>query len=332
MPGETRYDIKVRVGESEARVWRVGLGGAPIGGLFSQVTEGDALSTVGAALESGLRHLDTAPYYGMGMSEERIGKVIGGRKREEYTISTKVGRVLMPAGDGPPPGGEWSDTRGLTAAFDFSEDGVRRSVEGSRARLGVWDFDVLFIHDCDGREDEAVKRSYPALKKMKEAGEVRAIGAGLNSHETALKLAKAGGFDCFLLAGRYTLLEQGAMDEFFPYCTDRKIGVIAGGAFNSGILASGGRPGATYDYVQAPPQVLERARRIREVCEEEGASLRAAALQFVLANRAVTSLVIGCRSPAEVEQNARALRERVPGEVWDRLKSQRLLREDAPTP
>ncbi|MDG7012755.1 MAG: aldo/keto reductase [Nitrososphaerota archaeon] len=332
MSGEARFGAKVRVGESGATVWRVGLGGAPIGGLFSPVPEEEALSTVRAALRLGLRHLDTAPYYGMGLSEERMGKAVRGMRRDEYTISTKVGRVLMPEGEGPQAGAEWSDTRGLTAAFDFSEEGVRRSVEGSRSRLGVWDFDILFIHDCDGREEEAIRRTYPALKKMKEAGEVRAIGAGLNSHETALKLAKAGEFDCFLLAGRYTLLDQGAMDEFFPYCADKRIGVIAGGAFNSGILASGGGPGATYDYVQAPPQVLDRARVIGEACREAQVSMRAAALQFVLANRAVTSLVIGCRSPSEVEQNAQALGERVPRGLWDELKSRGVLREDAPTP
>ncbi|MDG6975632.1 MAG: aldo/keto reductase [Nitrososphaerota archaeon] len=330
--GGSRYDVKVRVGGSGASVWRVGLGGAPIGGLFSQVTGEEAAATVKAALRLGLRHLDTAPYYGMGLSEERIGEAIRGRRRGEYTVSTKVGRVLVPVSPDKPPGAEWSDTHGMTAVFDFSEDGIRKSVEGSRARLGVEDFDILFLHDCDGREEEAVRHAYPALKKMKEAGEVRAIGAGLNRHETALKLAKAAEFDCFLLAGRYTLLEQGAMDEFFPYCADRTIGVIAGGVFNSGILASGVGPGATYDYARAPREVLEKARKIGEACEQAGVSLKAAALQFVLASPVVTSVVIGCRSPAEVEQNFRALGERVPRGLWDGLKSRGLLREDAPTP
>ncbi|MDG6982821.1 MAG: aldo/keto reductase [Nitrososphaerota archaeon] len=321
---------RVRVGESTARIWRVGLGGAPIGGMYAPVPEAEAFATVRKAMDLGLRHIDTAPYYGMGRSEEVVGAALKGLKRGDYTLSTKVGRVLVP--EGGAVGEEWAESRGLRAVFDFSEEGVRKSVEGSRGRLGVRDFDILFIHDCDGREAEALGHTYPVLERMREHGEVRAVGAGLNSYETALKLARAERFDCFLVAGRYTLLEQGALDEFFPYCKDKKIGVVLGGVFNSGILASGASPGSRYNYSSAPREILAKTGKVKEVCDRFGVSLRSAALQFVLANPDVTSIVVGCRSSSEVEENAAALQQEVPRGLWEGLKAERLLREDAPTP
>ena len=323
---------KARVGETGLYISRMGLGGAPLGGLYSAVSEAQAIATVEKALQLGLRHIDTAPFYGFGKSEERIGMALRGRKREDYTLSTKVGRVLTPTDGKENATAYWAEAAGAGAVFDFGEAGVRKSLDGSMMRLGIGMFDILFIHDCDGREDEALKHSYPVLNEMKERGEVSAIGAGLNSYQTALKLAKRQQFDCFLLAGRYTLLEQGAQEDFLPFCSDNKIGVIAGGVFNSGILASGPTRDAKYDYADAPPAILEKTRRIKSICDKFEVDLRAASLQFVLANPGIVSVIVGCRSPREVEEDKSALTQEIPRSFWDELKAARLVREDSPTP
>jgi D-threo-aldose 1-dehydrogenase len=326
------YYEKARVGKTELSISRVGLGGAPLGNLRSMISEEQALNTVKSALQHGFCHIDTAPLYGAGTSEERIGTVLGRYDREDYTLSTKVGRVLVPS---KKPASESSHLTGgprFEAVFDFSENGIKKSIEGSKKRLRTDKFDLLFLHDCDDHMDEALQHSYPILQKMKEKNEVGAIGAGLNSYVTALKLARRQPFDCFLLAGRYTLLEQGALDEFIPFCHDNSIGVIVGGVFNSGILASGPTKGAKYNYGDAPRSVLEKVTRINEVCKLHGVELNTVALQFVLANPSVTSVVVGCKSPEEVESNSKALAERIPAEFWNELKSRLLVREDAPTP
>lgn len=322
---------RARVGETDLYISRVGLGGGPLGNLYEMVPEERALATVESALQHGFRHVDTAPLYGLGKSEKRIGQVLEKHARGDYTLSTKVGRVLNVT---TRPSGVSQRTREpqVEAVFDFSEDGIRKSIEGSRKRLRTDSFDLLFIHDCDDHVEEALKHSYPVLRGMKEKNGVRAIGAGLNSYATALELARRGPFDCFLLAGRYTLLEQGALSEFLPYCHDHKIGVIAGGVFNSGILASGPARGAKYNYREAPQDIIEKATEIKKVCEEYEVRLPAAALQFVLANPTVTSAVVGCRSPEEVENNSKALTERIPSGFWEELKSRSLVREDASTP
>jgi len=323
---------KARVGDTKVSISRVGLGGGPLGNLYRVVPEKQALATVEEALRLGLDHIDTAPLYGAGTSEERIGAALERHERREYTLSTKVGRVLVPTREPAPDSSYWAGRPKFAVVFDFSEDGIRRSLEGSKKRLRTDRFDLLFLHDCDEYMEDALRHSYPLLLKMKEKNEVAAIGAGLNSYETALKLARRRRFDCFLLAGRYTLLEQGALDEFLPFCHDSKIGVIIGGAFNSGILASGPTKGAKYNYADAPLDVLERARKVKEVCDVYGVKLHAAALQFILANPSVTSVVVGCRSPEEVESNSQAVDERIPRRLWEDLKSMALIREDAPTP
>jgi D-threo-aldose 1-dehydrogenase len=328
----TRLSEKARVGETKLEITRAGLGGAPIGNLYSSVPETQAYATVERALQVGLSHIDTAPLYGLGLSESRIGGVLRRHSREEYTISTKVGRVLIPSEDPQANGPYWSDLPALKAVFDFSAEGVRKSLQGSRERTGLSRFDIVFIHDCDDYVDQALSETYPVLSRLKESGEVAAIGAGLNSFQTALQLARHQQFDCFLLAGRYTLLEQGAMDEFLPFCQDHGVGVIVGGPFNSGILASELTSGSTYDYGATPPSVLEKARRIKAVCEAHSVRLRSAALQFILANPSVTSVVPGCRSPAEVDSAYEALKQSIPRPFWEELKSRGLLREDAPTP
>jgi D-threo-aldose 1-dehydrogenase len=207
-----------------------------------------------------------------------------------------------------------------------------KSFEDSQKRLQLDSVDILFIHDCDDYIPQALRESQPAVAKLKEKGATKAIGAGLNSYETALKLAKKAEFDCFLIAGRYTLLEQGAIDEFIPFCEDEEIGIIIGGPFNSGILASDLKTRVTYNYESAPPALVEKAQKIKKVCDDHSVPLRAAALQFILANPAVTSVIPGSRSPAEVEDNARSLKVRIPRGVWDDLKAEKLIKEEAPVP
>jgi D-threo-aldose 1-dehydrogenase len=319
---------RARVGGTKLEISRVGLGGGALGHLYEPVSDDVAIATVRKALQLGFRHVDTAPLYGVGTSERRVGEALSGLDRKSYTISTKVGRVLVPTPKAP----GWKGAPKLEAVFDFSRKGIMDSFESSLKRLRLTSVDILLIHDCDDDIPQAVRESHPAISKLKDAGATRAIGAGLNSYDTALKLAKKAEFDCFLIAGRYTLLEQGALEEFLPYCEDHSIGVLIGGPFNSGILASDLSAGAKYNYADAPPQLLKKARMIKKVCDAHSTPLRAAALQFILANPAVTSTVPGCRSPGEVEDNARAIRFRIPRDLWDDLKSEGLILEGAPVP
>ena len=319
---------RARVGGTKLEISRAGLGGGALGYMYQPVAEDVALATVRKALEVGFNHIDTAPLYGSGTSERRVGEALRGVDRKAFTISTKVGRILVPS----PKPAQWRGAPKLEAVFDFSRKGITDSFESSLRRLQLKSVDILLIHDCDNDIPQALRESYPTISRLKEAGVTKAIGAGLNSYETALKLAKKADFDCFLIAGRYTLLEQGALEEFLPYCDDHQIGVLIGGPFNSGILASDLSADAKYNYEDAPPGLLNKARRIKKVCDAHSTPLRAAALQFILANPTVTSTIPGSRSPAEVEDNARALSFRIPRDLWNDLKSEGLILEDAPVP
>jgi D-threo-aldose 1-dehydrogenase len=319
---------KARVGGTKLEISRVGFGGGALGYMYQPVPDSVAVATIRKALEVGFNHVDTSPVYGRGTSESRIGEALGGVDRRRFTISTKVGEVLVPSSEPA----KWKGAPRLEAVFDFSRQGVLDSFESSLGRLHMKDVDILLIHDCDDDIPQALRESHPAISKLREAGATKAIGAGLNSYETALKLARKADFDCFLIAGRYTLLEQGALEEFLPYCEDHQIGVIIGGPFNSGILASDLSAGAKYNYRDAPPGILEKARKIKAVCDEHSTPMRAAALQFILANPTVTSTIPGSRSPAEVEENASALGFKIPRDLWNDLKSEELLLEDAPVP
>jgi D-threo-aldose 1-dehydrogenase len=319
---------KARVGGTKLEISRVGFGGGALGYMYEPVPDSVAVATIRKALEVGFNHVDTSPVYGRGTSESRIGEALGGVDRRRFTISTKVGEVLVPSSEPA----KWKGAPRLEAVFDFSRQGVLDSFESSLGRLHMKDVDILLIHDCDDDIPQALRESHPAISKLREAGATKAIGAGLNSYETALKLARKADFDCFLIAGRYTLLEQGALEEFLPYCEDHQIGVIIGGPFNSGILASDLSAGAKYNYRDAPPGILEKARKIKAVCDEHSTPMRAAALQFILANPTVTSTIPGSRSPAEVEENASALGFKIPRDLWNDLKSEELLLEDAPVP
>jgi D-threo-aldose 1-dehydrogenase len=328
-----------RLGKSAVEVTLMGFGGAPLGNLFNPVAADAARRAIDGAYDRGLRYFDTAPLYGHGLSERRLGEALRTRPRESFVLSTKVGRVLEP---GTPPAGAYVELPSFVPRFDYSEAGALRSVEESLGRLGLDRVDVLYIHDIDAfthgaegvpaRFREAMAGAYRAIERLRREGRVRAIGVGVNEWEACQRAAEAADFDCFLLAGRYTLLEQEALDSFLPLCERRGIGVVVGGPFNSGLLATGPVPGATYNYRPALPAILERARRLERVCASHGVPLAAAALQFPLAHPAVACVIPGARSVAEVEQNVALLARPLPPALWGDLKAEGLVRADAPTP
>ena len=323
---------KRALGKTDIELTRLGLGGTGVGSLYARQDDAGGAATVRRAFELGLRYFDTAPFYGHGSSERRFGAVLSTLPRADFVLSTKVGRLLVPAADDAERPPHFKDEEPFRARFDYSRDAVLRSLEESRARLGIDTFDILYIHDCQDHVREALDGAYPVLDEMRARGEVRAIGAGLNHADVCLELARNADFDCFLLANRYTLLEQSPLDDLLPLCEARGIGIVAGGPFNSGILATGPVAGATYNYRPAAPEALERVRAIESVCAAFDVPLAAAALQFPLAHPAVSSVICGARSAEEIAANAELVRTAVPAECWRELKGAGLIREDAPTP
>lgn len=277
-----------------------------------------------------MRFFDTAPLYGHGLAELRLGKVLRDRPRDEFVLATKVGRLLR--ADVPPePGQSFRGTPAVNPVFDFSYDGVLRSFEESRERMGIDRVDVLHIHDPDDHYEDALHGAYRALDRLRRDGEIAAVGAGMNQSEMLTRFAREGAFDCFLLAGRYTLLEQGALDELLPVCSEKGISIIAAGVFNSGILADPS-PGTHYNYQSPPAHLMEKAQRLRGVCERHGVPLRAAAIQFPLGHPAVQTVVVGCRSVDQLEDSIRMFETEIPPELWDDLRRERLIAEQAPAP
>ena len=320
---------RVEVGRTGVRVSRLGLGGVALSGAppstdpQAPAPETEAVALIRRSLALGLNYLDTAPMYGVGESEKRYGQALAGVPRGDYALSTKVGRVLRPDPAAP--------TR-LAWSFDFSRAGALEAFESSLERLGIDRVDILFVHDPDAHYRDAVSEAFPVLRELRAKGRVRAIGAGMNQWEMELAFAREGDCDCFLLAGRYTLLDQSALAKFLPYCVANGISVVAGGPYNSGILAVGPREGATFNYRAASPEMMERARRIAAVCEAHRVPLRAAALQFILAHPAIASVIPGARSVAEVEDNVQLVEHPIPGALWAELKRQGLIAAEAPTP
>jgi D-threo-aldose 1-dehydrogenase len=315
------------IGRTGLHVTRLGLGGVALSGAPPSTDphrpseEVEAVSLIRRSLDLGLNYLDTAPMYGVGQSERRYGQALRGIPRDRYVLSTKIGRVLH------------TDAAGATRwAFDFSREGARASFESSLERLGIGRVDMVFVHDPDDHYQAALDGAFPVLRELRAEGRIRAIGAGMNQWQMELAFARQGDSDCFLLAGRYTLLDQTALPEFLPYCVERGIGVVAGGPYNSGILAVGPRAGATFNYRAAPPEMMDKAARIAGVCERHGVPLRAAALQFILAHPAIASVIPGARSVAEVEENVRMVELPIPGALWEDLKDARLIAAEAPTP
>jgi D-threo-aldose 1-dehydrogenase len=311
-------------------VTRLGLGTAPLAGLFEEVPEQQALAVIRRAWEVGIRFYDTAPLYGHGLAEMRVGKVLRDEPRDEFTLATKVGRLLR--ADAPPePGQSFRGTPPVNPVFDFSYDGVMRSVEESRQRLGIERIDILHIHDPDDHYDAALKGAYRALDHLRAEGVIGAVGAGMNQAEMLTRFAREANFDCFLLAGRYTLLDQVALKELLPVCLEKGVAIIAGGVYNSGILADP-KPGAHYNYQTAPLELVERAQRIGAVCARHGVPIKAAAIQFPLGHPAVTCVVVGCRSVAQLDESIAMFELTIPPSMWQELKHDGLLAPETPTP
>jgi D-threo-aldose 1-dehydrogenase len=339
-----RATEKRPLGRTRLKVTVLGLGTATLGNLYKHVSDADAQATLRAAFDSGLRFVDTAPFYGHGWSEHRVGEALRGYKRDAIVVSTKIGRLLRPQDPAQGiDGGVFATVLPFAPAFDYSYDGVMRSFEDSLQRLGTHRIDVLLIHDvdrwthgsweaADRRIDEVMAGGYKAMLKLREAGAVGAIGAGINEWEVAQKLAERGDFDCFLLAGRYTLLEQESLKTFLPLCVARGIGVFIGGPYNTGILATGAVKGAYYNYKPATAEILARVRAIEAVCRRHKVKIASAALRFPLAHPAISAVIPGARTAAEVKRNIATIEAKIPRDFWRELKAERLLDEAAPVP
>jgi D-threo-aldose 1-dehydrogenase len=305
-------------------VTEISFGGAAIGNLFTAVTDDDARAAVDAAWDGGIRFFDTAPHYGLGRSERRLGAALGDRPRDQYVISTKVGRLLEPASAAGRGAGVGRDDEGfdvpgdLVRRFDYSADGVRRSLEASLGRLGLDRVDIALIHDPDAHGEQALREAYPALARLRAEGVVRAIGVGMNQTAMLTRFVRETDIDVVLVAGRYTLLDQTAADALLPAALQRGVSVIAGGVFNSGVLAAP-TPDATYDYAAAPGSLISRALRLQEICGQAGVPLRAAAARFPLAHPAVASVLIGARNAAEVTDAITLRGLDIPSELWESL-------------
>lgn len=333
-----------RIGRTAVEVGLIGLGGAPLGDLFAVTEEATAQATVRAALEAGISYLDTAPWYGLGKSEHRIGSVLAALPPGRAVVSTKVGRILRRPRAMPFRPARWVGGRPFEVVFDYSYDGVMRAYEDSLQRLGLPRVDMLLVHDLDetyfpdpaelGRRLAELERGgIRALQELKRAGEIGAIGAGVNWTGTITGYLDRGlPFDLFLVAMPYTLLDQPALEAELPRCAEAGIGIVIGAVFASGILATGARPGALWRYRPAPAEVLERAGRIEAVCARHGVELKAAALQFPLHHPLVAAVIPGADRPSIVHENLRLLQAPIPDAFWAELKAERLLHPAAPVP
>ncbi len=322
----------------------LGFGGAPLGNLYHPIAEKTVQDTLDHAWRAGIRYFDTAPLYGFGLSETRLNHFLRGKKRDDYVLSTKVGRRLAACAPAERDGkGKFFATPSRKEIYDYGHDGVMRSFEDSLERLGLDRIDILFVHDIDvanhgsellrdARVKEFMAGGFRALTRLREERVVKAIGAGVNEWQVCEILANKGVFDLFLLAGRYTLLEQEALNSFLPLCEKHKIGIVIGGPYNSGVLAQGPKPGATYNYNKAPRRILERVKKLEAVCRAHGIRLPEAALQFPLHHPQVVSVIPGAAAPKEMAANIKFLKRRIPKALWQDLKSRGLVDSRAPTP
>ena len=320
-----------RLGRSAVEVTELGFGGGPLGGLFAPLDDDTAAGALAAAWDGGIRYFDTSPHYGIGHSERRTGEFLRRQPRAEFTLSTKVGRLLVPQD----PAGRMDESFQVPAAhrrvWDFSRDGIVRSVDDSLARIGVDRIDVLFLHDAEEHFEAALRDGYPALAELRAQNVVGAIGAGMYDTALLTRLVRETDIDVVMLSGRYTLLNQRALDDLLPACAERGVSVVAASIFNSGVLAAS-RPaaGARYDYEPAPPELLRRVQRIADVCEAHGVTLPQAAMAFPLRHPVVAGVVVGMRSAEEARSNAESFRAEIPAQVWADLRGEGLLDQRAP--
>ncbi len=337
--GQARRNFVTRQGR-ELPFTLLGFGSAPLGNYLRPLSEADCDATLEAAWDSGMRYFDTAPFYGFGLSESRVGRLLRKLDRADYLISTKVGRLFEPCAKQEVNSGFFIDTPQLRFYYDYSYDGVMRSYEESLQRLGIDNVDILYVHDVDafchgGREgSEAAIRSllddggWRALTELRDSGAISAIGTGVNEWQPCARLLELADPDLFLLAGRYTLLEQEPIDHLFPQCAEKGAGVVIGGPYNSGILAGL----TTYNYSEAPSEIVQLTRAIEAVCRKHDVPIIRAALHFVAAHPVVVSVIPGGQNVKETRQNAALLDEKIPAELWDDLKSQGLIHPQSPTP
>jgi D-threo-aldose 1-dehydrogenase len=306
----------------------LGFGAAPIAGLYRAVDQTTAGATIDAAWEGGIRYFDTAPHYGLGLSERRLGGALNDRPRDEVVISSKVGRLLVPRTPPLPRDDDLFDVPGdLTRRRDYSRDGVLRSLEATLQRTGLDRVDVLYVHDPDEHWQEAVAQAVPTLVELREAGIVGAIGVGMNQSAMLARFIRETDVDVVMLAGRYTLLEQGAADDLLPTALEQGRSVVAAAVFNSGLLARDDVPDtATYEYGQASAELRARARLLASICREHGTTLPAAAIHFPLRHPAIASVVVGMRNPEEVHHNLVAHAQQIPDDLWADLEDRGLLR------
>jgi D-threo-aldose 1-dehydrogenase len=331
------------IGRTGLAVTRLGFGGASIGGLFTAVDDDSAVDTLRHAWDLGIRYFDTAPLYGYGASERRFGAALADRRRDGYVLSTKVGRLVRETAAIPPGAdidrqalGGREDAYYVVAdpvriVFDYSADGVRRSIEESLERLRLDRIDVALIHDPDDHWRQAIEGAWPALERLRSEGIIGAVGAGMNQSAMLTRFVRETSMDAVLVAGRYTLLDQEALADLLPACQERGVAVFVGGVMNSGVLADP-RPGATFNYAPAPAAVVERARRIGEVCARHEVPLRAAAMQFPMAHPAVASLVAGVRTAAHLDEYPALLAHPIPADLWSELRAEGLIEPGAPVP
>ena len=335
-----------KIGLQGLEVTRLGLGGTTFGNMYSALDDQEGLDVIDASYMAGVRYFDTAPLYGYGMSETKMGPGLARYNRDEIAISSKVGYVLKERQEGDDYVDLFVDAPKLTSYFDYSRDAVLRSIEGSLKRLKTDRLDIVLIHDPDDGKsiepgwvpgdrvnfDQVMAEAYPALAELREQGVVKAIGLGMNQWQMLADFARAGNFDAFLLAGRYTLLEQESLRELLPLCAERDVRIIIGGPYNSGILATGAIEGATYNYAAAPEPLLERVRGIEAVCARHDVPLQAAALQFPFGHSAVATVIPGARKVAEVEGNVGFLQHAISADFWAELKQEGLIDAASPTP
>jgi D-threo-aldose 1-dehydrogenase len=316
---------------------QLGMGGAPLGNLFDVVSEADSQAAMQAAWDAGIRHFDTAPHYGAGLSEHRMGRAMQHWNRADFTLSTKVGRILEPAQDLPDVSEGFTRALPFRRRTDYSAAGARRSIEDSLQRLGLSRIDTVYIHDVSEdwhgaawtqRMAEAMQGAAVALTELKREGVIRAWGLGVNLVEPCLVALEQSAPDQFLIAGRYTLLDHTALDRLFPACAAKGVTCVLGGPYNSGLLAGG----TTFNYEKAPAEIAGRAKAIGAICQRHGVDIKAAALQFCAAHPVVAAIIPGPRNAAEVTQNATMMRVEIPGQLWRDLREAGLIPQGAPVP